>query len=131
MFLYKLLIMHIQGTFDVQYVDTTFQNQHSGYLDITCHFAKGSNANGCRITAITLQDLEYNISTPCEFIVYREKEDKATVTVTLPNENYTLMVHDYEAGAVDNPAFTTTLSLPGSAQVSGIVDIGSLCNHTL
>ena len=79
-------------------MDTTFQNQLSGYLDITCHFAKGSNANGCRITAITLQDVEiYDNSTSCEFIAYREEEDKATVTVTLPNENYTLLAYDYEA----------------------------------
>ena len=114
--------LHIQGTFDVQYVDTTIHNQLPGYIDINCHFAEGSNANGCRITAITQQ--EYNNSTPCEFVVYREEEDKATVTVTLPHENYTLLVHDYEAEAVDNPAFTTTLSLQSSAQVSGIVDIG-------
>ena len=107
-------------------MNTTIRNQLSGYIDITCHFAEGSNANGCKITAITQQE-----SKPCEFIAYREKEDKATVTVTLPNGNYTLLVYDYEAVAVDNPAFTTTLSLQSSAQVSGIVDIGGLCNHIL
>ena len=102
-------------------MDTTIHNQPSGYIDITCHFAEGSNAKGCRITAIRVQ--EYNTSTTCEFIAYREEEDKATVTVVLPNEKYTLLVHDYETGSNNNPAFTTTLSLEGSAQVSGTVDI--------
>ena len=99
-------------------MDTT-HDQLSGYIDITCHFAEGSNAKGCRITAISLQ--EYNTSTTCEFIAYREEEDKATISVILPNEKYTLLVHDYEAEADDNPAFTTTLSLEGSAQVSGTI----------
>ena len=96
----------------------TVEDQPSGYIDITCYFAEESNADECRIT---LQ--EYNNSKSCNFTVPRKEEDKATITVTLPNGTYTLLAYDYEAGAVDNPAFITTLSVQNSSEVSGIVNI--------
>ena len=96
----------------------TVADQLSGYADITCYFAKESIADECRIT---LQ--EYNNSLSCNFSVPRKEEDKATITVILPSGTYTLLAYDYEARAVDNPAFTTTLSVHSSPEVSGIVNV--------
>jgi len=96
-------------------VTVTVTDQLSGYADITCYFAKESIADECRII---LQ--EYNNSLSCNFSVPRKKEDKATITVTLPSGTYTLLAYDYKVGAVDNPAFITTLSVQSSPEVSGI-----------
>ena len=90
----------------------------SGHINITCHFAEGSSANGCRIVVQTIQGAVF-----CVFAASRKEEDKATITVALPNGTYTLLVYDEEDGAVHNPAFTTTLSVLSGIQVSGIVFI--------
>ena len=54
------------------------------------------------------------------FFASKEEEDKATITIALPNGTYTLLVYDEEDEAVDNPAFTTILSVICGTQVSGI-----------
>ena len=88
-------------------------DQPSGYVNITCYFAKGSNAKGCKIVADSQQ-----VNESCVFAAAREGRDESTVTIALPSGTYTLMVYDDEAGP--NPAFTTTLSVQ-SSQISGRV----------
>ena len=90
-------------------------DQPSGYVDITCYFAKGSNAKGCRIVADSQQ-----VNEPCEFAAAREGRDESTVTVALPSGIYTLTVYDDEDEAGPKPAFTSTQSVQ-SSQVSGRV----------
>lgn len=104
-----------QGTFDVQNVDTTIHDQHT---DITCYFSQESDIKGCKIA---LQIPENNNNTFCQFVASKTDGNKATVTVALPDGTYTLLAYDDEDGAVHNPAFTTTLSVHGSPQVSGRV----------
>ena len=52
-------------------------------------------------------------------VASREEEEKATISVALPNGTYTLLVYDEEDEAVHNPAFTTILSVLCGTQVSG------------
>ena len=94
-------------------------NQPSGYVDITCYFAKESDAKGCRIVA--QPPLGNDSTKPCVFVAAREGRDESTVTIALPSGTYTLMVYDDENEAGPNPAFTTTLSVQSSPQVSGRV----------
>ena len=84
-----------------------------GYTDVTCYFARESEAKGCRIVVQTLQNV-----TSCVFFASKEEEDKATITIALPNGTYTLLVYDDE-DEVHNPAFTTILSVLCGTQVSG------------
>ena len=93
-------------------------DQQSGYVDITCYFAKESDAKGCRIVA--QPPLGNDSTKPCEFAAAREGRDESTVTVALPSGTYKLMVYDDEDEAGHNPAFATTLSVQ-SSQVSGRV----------
>ena len=109
------LLISLIGTFDVKHVDTSIHEGFCGYTDVTCYFAKESDAKGCRIVIQTLQGV-----TSCVFVASREEEEKAAVTVALPNGTYTLLVYDEEDGAVHNPAFTTVLHIMCGAQVSGI-----------
>ena len=111
----SLLIFPIPvGTFDVQDVDTNIHEWLCGCVDIICYFTRKSDAKECRIVVQTLQGI-----TSCEFVASKGEEDKATVTVTLSNGTYTLMVYDEEDG-VQNPAFTTALHMLCGAQVSGM-----------
>ena len=93
-------------------------DQQSGYVDITCYFAKESDAKGCRIVA--QPPLGNDSTKPCEFAAAREGRDESTVTVALPSGTYKLMVYDDENEACHNPAFAITLSVQ-SSQVSGRV----------
>ena len=96
-----------------------YDDQLSEYVvDITCYFAEGSDAKGCRIVAHP-QPVNDNIKS-CEFVATREGRNESTVTVALPNGIYTLMIYDDEEEAARYPAFNTTLSVHNSQQISGI-----------
>ena len=100
--------------FDVQHVETNIQERLCGYIDVTCYFARDSDAKGCRIVVQSLQGV-----TSCVFVASREEDNKANITVALPNGTYTLLVYDEEDEAGPNPAFTTILSVLCGTQVSG------------
>ena len=95
---------------------TNTHGQLCGCTDITCYFARESDAKGCKIVIQTPRNV-----TLISCVASREEEDKATITVALSNGTYTLLVYDEEDGAADNPAFITALHILCGAQDSGIV----------
>ena len=71
---------------------------------MTCYFAAGSKARGCRIVVIHEDNGE------CELNVTRpEGSGEAAMKVTLPAGQYSLLVYDDDDMSQQNPAFTTTL----------------------
>ena len=74
--------------------------------EMTCYFAAGSKARGCRIVLIHEDNGE------CELNVTRpEGSGEAVMKVTLPAGQYSLLVYDDDDDDMSqqNPAFTTTL----------------------
>ena len=91
------------GTFDVQNVEIR-QTDYDEY-EMTCYFAAGSKARGCRIVVIHEDNGE------CELNVTRpEGSGEAVMKVTLPAGQYSLLVYDDDDDDMSqqNPAFTTT-----------------------
>ena len=97
---YDLLFI---GTFDVQKVEMG-ETDNDEY-EMTCYFAAGSKARGCRIVLIHEDNGE------CELNVTRpEGSGEAVMKVTLPAGQYSLLVYDDDDDmSQQNPAFTTTL----------------------
>ena len=92
-----------------------YDNQPSGYVDITCYFAKGSDAKGCKIIVQNKTNATF-----CDLVATREDRGEARVTVALPNRTYALLIYDVEDGAVHNPALTATLNVLCGTLVSGM-----------
>ena len=92
------------GTFDVQNVEIR-QTDNDEY-EMTCYFAAGSKARGCRIVLIHEDNGE------CELNVTRpEGSGEAVMKVTLPAGQYSLLVYDDDDNTgQENPAYTTSVS---------------------
>ena len=93
------------GTFDVQNVEIR-QTDNDEY-EMTCYFADGSKARGCRIVLIHEDNGE------CKLNVTRpEGSEEAVMNVTLPAGQYSLLVYDddEENSGQENPAYTTSIS---------------------
>ena len=111
-------IYHFLGTFDVQTVEITPQNDVKEFIDITCHFAPGSLVKGCRIIIS-----ENRSDIQCEYTATREEgSTEGTISVILPRGEYTVVVYDDEDVDVENPAYNTTITITNSSlmQPSGI-----------
>ena len=95
------------GTFDVQ--DVVIREKSSRQYEITCYFASGSEVKGCRIVIISeRRDCELHTTA-----TRQEGAGDAVVNVTLPTGEYSVVVYDDELVTAENPAFNTTLSVPG------------------
>ena len=119
------MIIHIfSGTFDVQTVEITPQNDVKEFTDITCHFALGSLVTGCRIVLSTKDgELVKGINDYCEYTATREEgSTEGTISVILPRGEYTVVVYDDEDAEVENPAYNTTITISNSSvmQPSGM-----------
>ena len=99
--------MSTTGTFDVQ--DVVIREKSSGQYEITCHFAPGSKVKSCRVVIIPeRRDCELHTTA-----TRQEGAGDAVVNVTLPAGEYSVVVYDDELVTEENPAFNTTLSVPG------------------
>ena len=101
------------GTFDVQ--DVAIEPKSRGH-DIACYFAPGSQTKGCRIVIIPEErggDCELNITA-----TRLEGAGDAVVNVELPAGEYSVIVYDDEQVTEENPAYTTTLYIPGATTTS-------------
>ena len=110
-------LFYMLGTFDVQ--DVVIRETSSGH-EITCYFAPGSEVKGCRIVIMSERR-------GCELHTTATRQEgagDAVVNVTLPAGEYSVVVYDDELVTEENPAFTTTLSLPGII-VAGICTIAA------
>jgi hypothetical protein len=97
------------STFDVQKVEI---KQKSNGHEITCYFVPGSQTKGCRIVIIPEGrggDCELNTTA-----TRLEGAGDARVNVELPAGEYSVVVYDDEQVTEENPAYTTTLSIPGA-----------------
>ena len=100
----------LSGTFEVQTVEITPQNDVKEFTDITCHFALGSLVKRCRII-ISIKDGELDKGTNdyCEYTATREEgSTEGTISIMLPRGEYTVVAYDGEDAGVKCPAFNTT-----------------------
>ena len=105
--------MYTAGTFDVQ--DVAIEEKSSGH-EITCYFAPGSQTKGCRIVIIQEgRSGECQLNTTAARL---EGAGDAVVNVELPAGEYSVAVYDDEQVTEENPAYTTTLSIPGATTTS-------------
>ena len=107
------IFWYTAGTFDVQKVEI----KQSGH-EITCYFAPRSQTKGCRIVIIQEGrggDCELN-----KTAARLEGAGDARVNVELPAGEYSVAVYDDEQVTEENPAYTTTLSIPGATPVVGM-----------
>ena len=66
----------------MQYVSITAHSMDAGYMDFVCYFASGSQAKGCKTSAILLHgDVEL---LTCEYIVTRKREESVSLSIALP-----------------------------------------------
>ena len=116
----------LSGTFDVQTVEITPQNDVKEFTDITCHFALGSLVKGCRIViSVDIDDHQRKCIDikQCEYTATREEgSTEGTISVMLPRGECTVAVYDDEDAEIDNPAYSTTITISSSSvmQPSGI-----------
>ena len=92
--------------------------EKSSEHEITCYFAPGSQTKGCRIVIIQEGrggDCELNTTA-----TRLEGAGDARVNVELPAGEYSVVVYDDEQVTEENPAYTTTLSIPGATPVVGM-----------
>ena len=105
-------------------MDVTQQSDPDEYTDITCHFAQGSQIKGCRIIiSQNIDKLNQGRNENCEFTANREGDSTETmISVVLQKGNYTVVVYDDEDAVVENPAYTTTITISSSSlmQTSGM-----------
>ena len=121
-------IFIFSGTFDVQSVKITPQNDVKEFTDITCHFAMGSLVKGCRIViSVDVDDnnRKHIDIKQCEYTATREEgSTEGTISVILPRGEYTVVVYDDDDddAMVDNPAYNTTITISTSSvmQPSGM-----------
>ena len=108
----------VTGTFDVQNVEI---RQTDDEYEITCYFAAGSKARGCRIVLIHEDNGE------CELNVTRpEGSGEAVMKVTLPAGQYSLLVYDDDYDmSQQNPVFTTSVLSSSSYIFEGIMLVSS------
>ena len=96
------LISHL-ATYDVQYQEV---NNHGGVINVTCIFAKGSQAQGCFIT-ITQLLLEANYTNVWDSEAFRDSDQNATASfVGLPAGNYSSLILDIEENGTIDRYFT-------------------------
>ena len=118
-----MLCVRFPGTFDVQTVEITPQNDEKEFTDITCHFALGSLVKGCRIVIFTTGgEVDKEMNDYCEYTATREEgSTEGTISVILPRGEYTVVVYDDEDVEVKNPAYNTTITISSSlsTQFSG------------
>ena len=94
-------------------------------MDVVCYFASGSQAKGCKISAILVKGHKELLN--CEQIVTRKREKSVSISIALPEGEYKLLVYDVEAVSNDelpNPAFLTHITVENSS-VTGTY-IGSI-----
>ena len=92
--------------------------------EITCYLAPGSQTKGCRIVIIQEGrggDCEFNTTA-----TRLEGAGDARVNVELPAGEYSVVVYDDEQE--ENPAYTTTLSIPGDTTTSVV---GMACHASM
>ena len=112
--MFRLIYAYFSGTFDVQTVEITPQNDVKEFTDITCHFALGSLVKRCRII-IKDRELDKGISNYCDYTAAREEgSTEGTISVMLPRGEYTVLVYDDEDVEVANPAYNTTITISTS-----------------
>ena len=115
------MVSHLfTGTFDVQNVEIR-QTDNNEY-EMTCYFAAGSKARGCRIVVFHKDNGE------CELNVTRpEGSGEAVMKVTLPAGQYSLLVYDDDDDDMSqqNPAFTTSVLSSSSYILEGIMLVSS------
>ena len=113
------MVLLFLGTFAVQSVEIRTQKDREGYVDITCHFAQGSDTKGCRIIVAQSDQLEGQRNKECELTVSREE---ATIAIRLPKGNYTISVYDSEDNIIGNAAFNTSITIPtsGSSHIKAL-----------
>ena len=97
----------------------TIEPNRDEQYEITCVFAPGSQSKGCRIVIMPEGrggDCELNIT-----VRRPEGGGESVVNMDLPAaEEYSLVVYDDELVTQENPAFTTSLSIPGPTPEAGI-----------
>ena len=97
---------------------TIVPNRDEQY-EITCVFAPGSQSKGCRIVIMPEGgggDCELNITARRP-----EGGGESVVNVDLPAAGeYSLVVYDDELVTQENPAFTTSLPIPGPTPEAGV-----------
>lgn len=104
----------------MQYVSVAAHSIDPGYMDVVCYFANGSQAKGCKISAILIQD-----NKTCEYTVARGSEGSVSMAIALPEGEYILFVYDVEVVSPtepQRPAFTTVITVENSS-ATGILDI--------
>ena len=113
----ETVLYTLTGTFDVQNV--TIVPKRDGQYEITCVFASGSQSKGCRIVI-----LPEGGGGDCELSITARRPERggeSVVNVDLPAAGeYSLVVYDDELVTQGNPAFTTSLSIPGPTPKAGI-----------
>ena len=115
-------MIHFPGTFDVQTVEITPQNDVKEFTNITCHFALGSLVRRCKIIILVDVERKSNIE-QCEYTATREEGSaEGTISVILPRGVYTVVVYDDEDVDGENPAINTTITISSSSvtQPSGM-----------
>ena len=112
----ETVLYTLTGTFDVQNV--TIEPNRDGQYEITCVFAPGSQSKGCRIVILPEGgggDCELNITARRP-----EGGGESVVNVDLPAAGeYSLVVYDVELVTQENPALTTSLTIPGPTPDAG------------
>ena len=95
----------LTGTFDVQNVEVRLINNE---YEITCYFATGSRARGCRIVLINDQG-EGKEECNAQRL---EGVGEAVMKATLPAGEYSLLVYDDDDDYMgqENPAYRTYVS---------------------
>ena len=113
------MVLLFLGTFAVQSVEIGTQKDREGYVDITCHFAQGSETKGCRIIVAQSDQLEEESDKNCELTVSKEE---TTIAIRMPKGNYTISVYDYEDTVLGNAAFNTSITIPtsGSSHIKAL-----------
>ena len=102
---------------------THLSDQDGSVIHITCHFALGSQINGC-IIIISKKSKELD-KDYCEYTAIREEgSTEGTISVILPRGEYTVVVYDDEDAKAKNPAYNSTITISGT---SIMLNGGNIC----
>ena len=106
---FKMVIYILSGTFDVQNVEVRLTNTE---YEITCYFASGSEARGCRIV-LTNNQGEGKEECNAQRL---EGVGEAVIKAMLPAGEYSLLVYDDDDDSMgqENPAYHTLVSSTSS-----------------
>ena len=104
----------VLGTFDVQSVQIRLTNNDE--YEITCYFATGSKARGCRVVLVNKESkVQENCNAP-------RLDRSGEAVIMLPAGDYSVLVYDDDDDFMgqQNPAFRTSVS----STTSNIQNIG-------